>query len=92
MSTQIKFWRYYLPNIDGEGWGIFLLDSTGFFSAVTDYGNCAYRNGTKDFREFMKGSSSYYINKLFGEGTEYQGDQTVEKIKRYIIELRREIV
>ena len=93
MSDQIKFWRYYVPNIDGEGWGIFVLDSTGFFSAVTDYGNCAFRwssTGTKDFREFMKGSPSYYINKLFGEGKEYQGDQTVEKIKRYIIECRRE--
>ncbi|ARF67055.1 hypothetical protein B7C51_19310 [Paenibacillus larvae subsp. pulvifaciens] len=45
----------YSP-IDGEGWGIFILDETGMFAAVTDYGNCAYKwphSGCEDFRHFF---------------------------------------
>lgn len=94
MSKEIKFWRYYVPAEDGEGWGIFLLDSTGMFSAVTDYGNCAYRwshHGCNDFREFFRGDSwDYYLNKLFQGQEVYQQDETLQAVKERIIHLRWE--
>lgn len=91
---EIKFWRYYVPNIDGEGWGIFLLDSTGMFAAVTDYGNCAYRwthHGEEDFRKFLQsGSWGYYLSKLFPHEYEYDQDGTLEAIKQRILRRRFE--
>lgn len=86
---EVKFWRYYVPNIDGEGWGIFLLDSTGMFAAVTDYGNCAYRwahHGEDDFRKFLTGGSwGYYLKKLFPHEYEYCQEKTLQSIKERIL-------
>lgn len=92
---NVTFWRYYVPSEDGEGWGIFILDSTGMFAAVTDYGNCAYRwthHGCDDFREFFSGGSwDYFLKKLFPRmDNELQSEETVISIKRRIIHNRRE--
>ncbi|SFH21672.1 hypothetical protein SAMN05660649_04288 [Desulfotomaculum arcticum] len=98
--SDIKFWRYSLPPIDSiEGWGIFLLDSTGMFAAVTDYGNYAFKwthHGCKDFREFFidikHGSDNeYYIKKLFqGQEKEFDGENTIKSIKEHILYYRRD--
>lgn len=94
--NDIKFWRYSIPSIDGiGGWGIFLLDSTGMFSCVTDYGNYAYKwthHGMDDFREFfISDSFDYYVNKLYrcnGGRLEFQPDETVKNIKQSILRSR----
>ena len=96
--NDIKFWRYSIPSIDGiEGWGIFLLDSTGMFSCVTDYGNYAFKwthHGMDDFREFfLSDSYDYYVNKLYklnGGQLEFQAEQTVKRIKESILRSRYE--
>lgn len=96
--TEIKFWRYALPSVDGvSGWGIFLMDSTGMFSCVTDYGNYAFKwthHGMKDFREFfIDRSFDYHVKKLFSEtggSKEFRPEETVERIKEYILEHRRD--
>ena len=95
--NEIKIWRYTLPPTDNiEGWGIFLLDSTGMFAAVTDYGNYAFRwthYGEKDFRKFVADldrSPDYLLSKVAPHGKEYDSDKTIKGIKEHIIEYRRE--
>ncbi|AHD04899.1 hypothetical protein ABNB59_06440 [Paenibacillus larvae] len=95
-TKEIKHWRYDIPQIDGEGWGTFLLDETGMFAAVTDYGNCAYKwphSGCEDFRHFFaqeRTNWGYFLPKLFYELKEYDGDETLQRIKEYIISCRRD--
>ncbi|MCM3294238.1 hypothetical protein M3661_29565 [Paenibacillus sp. MER 180] len=93
---EVKFWRYYIPPVDSiEGWGVFVLDSTGVFAAVTDYGNVAYKwthHAEEDFRHFFaKGvSGGYLLQKLFYEHKRYDGDATLRDVKEYIIDCRRD--
>ncbi|OPX89429.1 MAG: hypothetical protein A4E53_01506 [Pelotomaculum sp. PtaB.Bin104] len=96
---NIKIWRYSIPPIKGQGWGIFLLDSTGMFAAVTDYGNYAFKwtyHGCKDFREFFsdirEGSvNEYYLKKLYqGRKMEFDGKGTMQLIKEHILQNRRD--
>lgn len=93
--SDIKTWRYVLPNIDSEGWGVVLLDSTGFFAAVSDYGNYAHGwwdSGKKDFREFFlqaEKDANYFLAKL-SRDSEFDADTTVQLIKEYILSHRRE--
>lgn len=93
--VEVIVWRYELPSIDGEGWGSFMLDSTGMFAAVTDYGNYAFRwghHGKRDFRNFIADaglSQGYMLSKLApSKRREYQGDETTENIKSAIIRRR----
>lgn len=94
MSNQeVKFWRYYIPTVDGlEGWGLFLLDSTGMFSAVTDFGNAAYkfevREGEDIRKYFAKGVPGNLLPNLFYNLRRYDGDETLRKVKEDIIYLR----
>jgi len=95
MKKDIQFWRYSIPPTDSvEGWGIFLLDSTGMFAAVTDYGNYAFKwthHGCKDFREFVikaHKSYDYILGKLISKV--YSGKKTINHIKRHILEYRWE--
>ncbi|GAB6989594.1 hypothetical protein [Paenibacillus pini] len=98
MKEVVKFWRYYIPSVDGvEGWGVFLLDSTGMFAAVTDYGNFAYmwpikHTGCDDFREFFKHRDAYYVlgKCAPSNGQEYQGERTEEELRKTILRMRRE--
>lgn len=93
-SADIKFWRYYIPSIDGmEGWGVFLLDSTGMFSAVTDYGNAAYKFDVRqdeDIRKyFAKGAPGGLLEKLFYDLRRYDFDETLQRVQEHILESRR---
>jgi hypothetical protein len=94
MSEPIKFWRYSIPSIDGEGWGIIVLDSTGMFAAVSDYGNAAHHwghHGCAGIREFFaKGlSPGYALPKLFYDRQQYDGQETLQLVKEYILDARR---
>jgi hypothetical protein len=93
MPEDIKIWRYCIPTEDGlSGWGIFLLDSTGMFAAVTDYGNYAFKWsnwGPGDFRKFVIGlSPGYLLGKV--AKVEHDGEATLKSVKEYILECRRD--
>ncbi len=91
-----QVWRYYIPSVNGEGWGVFFLDSDGIISAVTDYGNygCWFSDpGCKDFREFFLNAwrdRGYFLRK-FAVNTKkvYQGEETFSAIKQEILSRRR---
>lgn len=94
--SEVKIWRYYIPPVDSvEGWGVFILDSTGMFAAVTDYGNAAYKwplHAEEDFRRFFaKGvSGGYLLQKLFYEQKKYDNEATLQDVKEFIMVCRRE--
>lgn len=87
-------WSYYIPNNDKhEGWGKFILDSTGYFSCVTDYGNYAFwwtHHGEDDFRKFFVGiGEDYLMGKLAMGKREFDLESSLEKMRRQAIEARR---
>lgn len=90
-SVDIKLWRYVVPSRKMEGWGIFLLDSTGYFSTVSDYGNYAFKwssFGEQDFRQFLCGIDTYYLlSKISTQ--EFDERATEKEVFRHIIEGRR---
>lgn len=94
----VKLWRYYLPNINHEGWSEVVISSGGFFAAVSDYGNYAFAwrsMGCDDARKFFLRAPqewSYFANKLgsYEEYRQYNGDATEAAIKDVIIHRRRE--
>jgi hypothetical protein len=95
MPEDIKIWRYYIPSErQGWGWGIFLLDSTGMFAAVTDYGNYAFKWsdwGPRDFREFVIGlvkSPSYLLSKVAKRI--HDGEATLKSVQKHILDMRRD--
>lgn len=99
MGKEVQIWRYAIPPKHSEGWGIFLLDSTGMFCAVTNYGNYAYKwtyHGRDDFREFvieLAGKSSgvdYIMGKLTPRGRQYDEVKSIREIEEHILSLRRE--
>lgn len=97
--ADVQIWRYVVEPKNNEGWGIFLLDSTGMFCAYTDYGNYCYKwtyHGCKDFRSFVlqichKGESDYVLGKLVGPNNkEYCAEGTLQNIKEAICEQRHQ--
>lgn len=89
-------WRYDLPSIKAEGWAIIMLTSDGFFAAVSDFGNYAFRWtswgwtswGPRDFREFMLGiGDDYLLSKIASQV--YDGAATESAIRRDILSERR---
>lgn len=94
MTTQpeITMWRYAFPSINGEGWAVILMDSSGVFSAVSDYGDYAHywnHHGCKDFREFFLGSSRDYMLRKLHPKKEYDSETTLDVVLSTIIEERR---
>jgi hypothetical protein len=64
MSDEVKLYRYYLPSEKYEGWAEIVVGSNGFFAAVSDYGNYAFRwthFGEGDFREFLLRLGGDYV-------------------------------
>lgn len=91
MTDDIKLRRYVLRK--SPGWAVVVIGSDGYFSAVSDYGNYAFwwsAHGHDDFRKFLlraKRSSDYFINCLSPK-MEYDGEETVKRIKEEIISRR----
>lgn len=85
-------WRYVLRNVKHEGWAIVLMDSSGYFSVVSDFGNYAFKwthFGTRDFREFLIGLEPDYLLSKISQRDTFDGEGTVRRIKDEILELRR---
>lgn len=67
--ADVQMWRYSVPPTKFGEWGIFLLDSTGFFAVVSDYGNFAHlwtHHGCADFREFLLDLEPDYLCSKLG--------------------------
>lgn len=95
--ADVTCWRYYLPSQKGEGFAEIVLCSSGFFGAVSDYGNYsfAWRHfGEGDFRAFVAGLGWDYLAGKLGpcSGHQDQADyeRTVKVIREHILEHRRE--
>lgn len=98
MSPPVKMWRYVVPHdANHEGWAIVILDSTGYFSTVSDFGNYAYlwtAHGQPDFRMFVKGLHrdwDYAATKLgdYDSNHRFDVEKTVHEIRKAILEARR---
>jgi hypothetical protein len=89
----MKIWNYYIPSKDCNGWGKFIIDSTGYFSCVSDYGNYAFQwtaHGEDDFREFLVSlDNDYLMGKLAGGRTEFDAGLTRQLIREHIFERRK---
>lgn len=98
-TKEIKLWRYYLPSIKGDGWAEIVIASSGFFGAVSDYGDYAFawrHTGCDDVRKFfLKAPAewSYFAGKLGhpSESRQYDGAATLKGIKERILSSRRDL-
>jgi hypothetical protein len=94
-DNQAKVWRYVLHNVGALrcGWAIILLDDTGTFTAVSDYGNYAFRwtSFGPNFRQFLSQINDGYLMSKITFGWEHKIDlaATSRGIKDYILEQRR---
>lgn len=90
-KNQPEVWRYVLPNIRHEGWAISLMDSTGYFSVVSDFGNYVFKwNAFEgDFRAFLIQVEDDYLLSKISQRTLFDDEETVRSIKTEIIGLRR---
>ena len=92
MADPVKLWRYRVPSINGEGYATVVLGSDGYFSAVSDWGNYAFRwtaTGCADFRDFVMRalvSPAYWINKLGGPDI-FDGEATEAEVKAWVADL-----
>ncbi len=103
--NDAKIWRYHLLNQNGQGWGIIILDSCGFFAAITDWGSYTYlwgrggwadpgRPGGNDFRRwFLTLDDGYLADKLSLElrqwGYVINREKTAKAFRRATLETRR---
>lgn len=93
MSETVETWRYQFPSDNGEGWAIIFMDSIGCFTALSDWGNVAYRWpqggwGVKDFRKFVLDCGDDYLTDKFGYGRrEYDPETTLKTVKAHLDDL-----
>ena len=94
--NEVKLWRYYIPSEGIEGWAEIVITSTGFFAAVSDFGNYAYAwrdAGCNDVRKFFINAHKnwdYFAHKLGGEHSQdYDDVATLKNVKEHLLELRR---
>jgi hypothetical protein len=97
VSDPIRMWRYYLPNVKGEGWAEIVLCSTGFFGAVSDYGNYAYcwperYRGEPCMRRYILRVEADYVRAKIAPRGEYDGAKTAREVRKHLLSLRREKV
>lgn len=97
--ADVTLRRYVLPHINSEGCAEIVLGSNGFFAAVSDFGNYAFRwpaHGCADFRQFFLSAPrdwTYFASKLSRDDTHggkvYDGAATLRNVHARIVELRR---
>jgi hypothetical protein len=93
----MKTWRYSIPSAMSQGWAILFLDEAGCFTALSDWGNVAYRWNPRglpeglDFRQFLLECDASYITSKLGQNRrEYDAEATKEAIRSQIIQERLE--
>jgi len=90
---ELTVWRYVLHGRGlGDGWAIVLMDATGFFSVVSDYGNYGFRWTAfgDNFRAFITKIDAHYALTKLAYGQEaFDGEATEARIRKGILELRR---
>ena len=94
IGPDLKIWNYYIPSSLNQGWGKFVIDESGYFSCVSDYGNYAFQwpnaGGNTDFREFLCSLSADYLSGKLGNGErQFKASSTEAKIRQRILEIRR---
>lgn len=95
VDYHVTVWRYVIgPEYEDRlsGWGIFLVDSEGMMSVVSDYGNYAYlwsSIGDRDFREFLSDCDEWYLTSKLAPQRSYDGAATERRIKDEIARKRR---
>jgi hypothetical protein len=86
---EYRVWRYCVqPTKYGE-WGIFLIDSTGYFSVVSDFGNYAHlwtHHGCEDFREFLAGLEPGYLCSKLGPRNVVDEERSLQNIREAVEE------
>lgn len=92
-AAPVTLRRYHFPNLNGEGWGTFVLGSDGFFSAVSDYGNYATRwtaTGGDLRRWLARGLDWQYLARNVAmHKLTFDPRQTYEAVADYILHRRR---
>lgn len=93
MNAPVTVWRYSLPPEADRisGWAIVLMDASGMFAAVSDYGNYAYKwssFGHDDFRRFVIGLEADYTRRKLSPGQSYDAELTLRAVKGEIMRLR----
>lgn len=92
--VDLKVWQYTLDYVNGEGWAIIILREDGFLSAVSDFGNYAYRwpnHGRSDFREFLLRAErdwDYFAKKL-NPNRHLDSEASLNKLREELLRLRR---
>lgn len=97
-KTEVKVWRYSFPNVNGEGWAIFFLDSVGCFAALSDWGDWSYRwnprgyeeGDGRDFRHFILSCNDDYLLRKIAPKQEWDDDATLKNVKEAILGMRRD--
>ena len=95
MAVEVQLRRYCVSSKKGEGWGVFVIGSYGFFSVVSDYGNYAFwwtHFGEGDFRAFLISLEWDYAAGKLGQGHTkvFQGQSTIENVRDHILQHRRD--
>lgn len=101
MTSSSKFWRYHYKGDPKTGcyWSTLFLDSRGAFAYVGDTGSGAYGHFCcDDIRHFVAydlANASKYPNYLAqklcrGQKTDFNGERTKKRVKRDILESRRQ--
>ncbi|EEM37739.1 hypothetical protein P9Y62_12725 [Bacillus thuringiensis] len=91
--AKASAFRYSVPSVDGEGWGIFLLDRSGIFTAVTDFGNFAYWFSLREnesVEEFLLSTRPDQILCKIANRDVVDIEETINYIKENLLYDRRE--
>lgn len=93
-AEPITLWRYTVPPEADKfsGWGIFLIDSSGMMTCVTDYGNYAFKwssIGERDIRSFLCTCDQGYLTGKLDSSKHYNENATIKHIKETIVEDRK---
>ncbi|MGN4423445.1 hypothetical protein ACTFQN_06250 [Bacillus cereus group sp. MYBK30-1] len=87
--AEIKTYRYTVPSVSGEGWGIFLFDSNGAVTAITDFGNFANQfclTEGEDVRKFLIEMRPDQMFCKIARKSEIDEEQTFKDIEEAILE------
>lgn len=87
--AEIKTYRYTVPSVNGEGWGVFLFDSNGAVTAITDFGNFANQfclAEGEDVRKFLIEMRSDQMLCRIARKSDIDEEQTLKDIEEAVLE------